>query len=76
MSLHIQEKSRYWKCDSCKEFHDAGRPVKKLIKSPNLKRCSPNKNGRRFKYAREAKNHVCLNLFNVTCPGVFNTKKP
>jgi len=27
MSLHIQEKSRYWKCDSCKEFHDAGKPV-------------------------------------------------
>jgi len=27
MSIHIQEKSRYWKCDSCKEFHDAGRPV-------------------------------------------------
>lgn len=27
MSLHLIEKERFWKCDSCKTVHDAGRPV-------------------------------------------------
>ena len=27
MSLHLVEKSRYWKCDQCKDTHDAGRPI-------------------------------------------------
>ena len=23
----VVNKSQYWKCDSCKEIHDAGRPI-------------------------------------------------